>query len=231
MNKQELHEAFSNIHASDALKKQVLSAEMENKKSVNGWVLVRRAVACAAVLALLLTVFLLDNSEPYFSIHVYANETDSVKLDRQGATFFIPAYDASSQPSKENDPSYRPILDSSLFDNGSLWDEQRCCIRLQLNDETKRVDQLIILVDGQEIQQDIMGEVLVLNYSKGEEKGRMIYVLVEKATRVDVVLYDDNGEKLQHYGMAITPEKGGWSVTLDNAYVTSRGSQVFSSWF
>lgn len=57
MNKQELHEAFSNIHASDALKKQVLSAEMENKKNRNGWVLVRRAVACAAVLALLLTMF------------------------------------------------------------------------------------------------------------------------------------------------------------------------------
>ena len=57
MNKQELQQAFSNVHASDALKEQVLSAEMEPKKYVNGWALVRRAVACAAVLALLLTMF------------------------------------------------------------------------------------------------------------------------------------------------------------------------------
>ena len=57
MNKQELQQAFSNVHASDALKEQVLSAETEPKKYVNGWALVRRAVACAAVLALLLTMF------------------------------------------------------------------------------------------------------------------------------------------------------------------------------
>lgn len=57
MNKQELHEAFSTVHASEDLMKEVLSVEMETKKTVNGWVLARRAVACAAVLALLLTVF------------------------------------------------------------------------------------------------------------------------------------------------------------------------------
>lgn len=56
MNKKELHAAFSAVHASEDLVKEVLSVEVENKKAVNGWVITRRAVACAAVLALLLTL-------------------------------------------------------------------------------------------------------------------------------------------------------------------------------
>ena len=80
-NVTKMHEAFSAVHASGDLMKEVLSVEMDNKKTVNGWVLVRRVAACAAVLAILLTALLWPNTEDNYItgpglITVRAHEVD-----------------------------------------------------------------------------------------------------------------------------------------------------------
>ena len=89
MNKQELCQAFSNIHASDALKAQVLSAEMENRKTENYRKLVRRVVACAAVLALMLTALLWPSEGNYIIgpgvLVVHAYGTDEPTLSEENS--------------------------------------------------------------------------------------------------------------------------------------------------
>lgn len=61
MNKQELNEAFSRLRASDGLFTDVCGLEKEQKN--DSWRMVRRVVACAAVLAILLTALLWPNTE------------------------------------------------------------------------------------------------------------------------------------------------------------------------
>ena len=100
MNKQELHEAFSTIHASEDLMKEVLSVEMENRKRVNGWVLARRAVACAAVLALLIGALLFwpgqtktEDGEIIAApgiLKVYAHETETAAGDNVPKQYELP---------------------------------------------------------------------------------------------------------------------------------------------
>ena len=58
MNKQELHEAFSQIHASDDLIGAVCALDKETKQRPNTWTIVRRVAAVAAVIAMLLTAAL-----------------------------------------------------------------------------------------------------------------------------------------------------------------------------
>ena len=62
--------------------------------------------------------------------------------------------------------------------------------------------------------------------SKDAMEGRFIALEVEKMTRVDIMLYDDNDGLLQHYGMKVEPVEGGWNVTLDKNYITSLGAAV-----
>ena len=231
MNKQELRRAFSKVQAPDGLFDTVCALEKEQKTRPSAWMIVRRAAAVAAVLAIVLTAIAFGNAEPFFLVRVYANETESVELDREGSTFFVPEYDASTFPTRKDDPSYRPELDSYLFDHNPLWDEERVCIGLWLDDETKDYDALSIFVDGQQIQQAFTGKGFVAYITNDEAEGRLVYVLADDVTRVDIVLSDDDGRKLQHYGMVITPKEGGWEVRLDKIYVTSLGGRVFASWF
>lgn len=226
MNKQDLHEAFAAVHASDALLKEVISVEKDNRKTVNYRKLVRRTVACAAVLALLIAVALFHHAPPYFSVQVYANEMDCVTFSQMGDTIFVPAHDQSNDVSHKDDPSYRPELDSYITDNGGrLWDGAVFWMKLLLDDKTMNYDQMIILVDGQQLDQNsqngIWGYV-----SKDAMEGRFVALEVEKMTRVDIMLYDDNGGLLQHYGMKVEPVEGGWNVTLDKNYITSLGAAV-----
>lgn len=227
MHKQELNEAFSKLHASEALKKEVLMMDMEKKRGLFFGINIRRVAVCTTlVITLLISVFALGNTTPYFTVRVYANETDSVTLNRQGYTFFVSAYDETSTNSREDDPSYRPELDSTLFDDKPLWDEPRFWLQLWLDDKTINHDQIIIFVDGQRLDQNYQNGFWGY-ISKGDARGRFIALAVERTTYINIVLYDDDGKVLQEYGMEVEPAEGGWYVTLDKAYITSLGAAVF----
>lgn len=81
MYKQELHEAFSKIHASEALKKEVLTMKSKSKTDIR--LVAKRVAVCAAVLALLIgTVFFWPvTDENYVTapgmIKVYAHGVDT----------------------------------------------------------------------------------------------------------------------------------------------------------
>lgn len=93
MRKQELKEAFSQLHASEELVQEVLSLEMENKKPVNGFKIAKRVAACAAVLAVLLTAMLWPGEtgtsdgtrKPALGVQVYAAD-GLVELGSTGGT-------------------------------------------------------------------------------------------------------------------------------------------------
>lgn len=226
MYKQELKEAFSKLHASEDLMEEVLSLEKENRKSSNGRKMIWRVAACAAVLVLLVAVAF-GNSEPFFSVQVYASETDYVKFDQKGDTIFIPAPDDSDDFSYRDDPSYRPELDSYITEEGGkLLNGPGFWLQLWLDDKTIDYDQIIIFVDGQQLDQSyhngFWGYI-----SKEDAKGRFIAIAVEKTTYVNIVLYDANGKVLQEYGMEVKPVEGGWYVILDKTYITSLGAAYF----
>lgn len=81
MHKQELNEAFSKLHASDALKKEVISMKSESKTDFR--LIAKRAAVCAAVLALLIgaVLFWPISEENYITapglIKVYAHGVDT----------------------------------------------------------------------------------------------------------------------------------------------------------
>lgn len=222
MCSQELNVAFAKLRPSEELTEKVLSAPMENKENPRR--LVRRVAACAAVLAMLIAVALFNHAPPYFSVRVYASETDVVKIDRMGDTIFIPARDESYD--YKNDSSYRPIFDSNLTGEGNrLWDETCLWLEIRLDDETKNYDQISVFVNGQELQQSIQSGVLGYIFNGGEV-GRFIVLPVENTMRISIVLYED-GKVLQEYGMEVEPVEGGWNLTLDETYITSLGTAVF----
>lgn len=228
MDKKELSQAFSGLHAPDALVRQVLAPAKPQKRPVRVWQIARRVAVCATVLALLVILFVTGTNgdmEPYFSVYVYANETDSVELSCKGSTFFVPAYDSSNAPSKKDDPSYRPEFDSSLGAEGTT--EPVFYLSVYLNDETKDYDCLTVFVDGQQLEPNVKEGFVGYKYKEGEI-GRFVWLNVKKVTRLDIVFYDDNGKELQHYGMSIEPVEGGWLVTLDKTYLSVRESGIFS---
>lgn len=83
MNRHEYHEALSSVRASDALLTQVLSLDEKKKPVINPWNTVRRLVAVAAVLAILLTALLWPVEEDEYItapgvLRVYACDIDEL---------------------------------------------------------------------------------------------------------------------------------------------------------
>ena len=222
MNKQELNRALSHIHASGDLKKEVLM--MKSKPAIDVWKMTHRVAVCSLLLVALVLAMAEYNAKPYFVISVYANETDSIELNRKGSTIFVPANDSSNAPSKKDDPSYRPEFDSTLGSEGTM--EQMFYLSIYLNDETKNYDYLNVFVDGQLLGPNSKEGFVGYKFKNGEV-GRFVRLDVNKNTRLDIVFCDENGKELQHYGMRIEPVEGGWNVTLDEAYVSVWRSGLF----
>lgn len=222
MNKNELREAFSKVQASDGLMQAVLLTEEKQKPRTNPWRTARRVAVCALLVVALLFGFFDYRSAPYFTIRVYASETDSVTLSPKDATIFVPVLDMSQI---KNDPSYRPEFDSTL---GSNWEAASIfLLSVYLNDETKDYEQINVFVDGRLLGPNSTDGFVGYMFKDGEI-GRFIRLDVNKNTRLDIVFCDENGKELQHYGVRIEPAEGGWNVTLDEAYVSVWRSGLFS---
>jgi len=188
---------------------------------------IRRIAAIAAVIAILMTALLwLDgsgNPTPYFSVYVYANETEGVELTIDKIESF-PNYD----PSK--DSTYRPIFNSYVgLGPQSNPFENMFNIRVKLDDQTQEYDNLLIFFDGKKMEPSLSNGMLVgfcYDPTSGQ-KSLSIYAEVKSITTVDLVLTTDAGDILQHYSMKVTPTSEGYEIFLEKAYITAHGDPVF----
>ena len=215
-------------HISDA----ALESAMDVYKRKQRHRSILRTAAIAAVIAILMTaLFLLDGSNspaPYFSVYVYASETDTVEvlLDKSP---IVSNYD----PTK--DPTYRPIFDSTIgTSNPSSFLANRFVLYVSLDDHTKNYENLEIFFDGEKVEQSI--DKVFTSYrshspNSTEDKKSTITIFgkVEIPTKVDLILYNNSGKMLQCYTMNVTPlEDGGYTIMLEKAYVGADGTNIFS---
>ena len=136
-------------HISDAALESAMDVYKRKQKHRS----ILRVAAIAAVIAILMTALLWldgrENPTPYFSVYVYANETDSVGvlLDKSPV---ISNYD----PTK--DPTYRPIFDSTIGSNtSSNFLADRFVVYLTMDDHTKNYKNLAIFFDGKRVEQSL----------------------------------------------------------------------------
>lgn len=187
-----------------------------------------RIAAIAAAVAILMTALLFldgnNNHTPYFSVYVYANETEGVELTMDQDS-------AISNWDRTNDPTYRPIFDSHVGP-GTPSNPYRDWfnIKIRLDDRTKNYENLTVFLDNKEIDQLSSGKVFVGYTStlEGVQTGLSILGKVEKPAKIDLVLYNDSGDVLQSYTMIVSPLNEGYKIVLEEAYITTDGKNVFS---
>ena len=129
MNKQELNAAFSCVKASDDLIRETLA--IEKGKKIAPRKILRRVVACAAVLALFFGVLVFKIPFPLLNIPVYARALNDKELN---VSFFVPKYEA---PSHEVKPEDKYLISSFNSDqNASLYSGPTFSMSLHLNEKT-----------------------------------------------------------------------------------------------
>ena len=186
-----------------------------------------RVAAIAAVIAILMTALLWldgrENPTPYFSVYVYANETDTVELQLKEDPI-LSNWDPTSHP------MYDPDYSSSFGPSDSKEIGPSFRIQIELNDETRRCDDLTILMDGEKVDHKFGGNVFV-SYSLSTETSKFtalnITGIVEKSTKMDIMLYDEDAI-LQHYTIIITPIAEGYTVVLDKDYTSPSWDDILS---
>ena len=189
-----------------------------------------RVAAIAAVIALLMTALLWPDKDgnvaPYFSVYVYANETDCEKLTLYSSV--ISSWDA------KKDPSYRPEFDSNFgnFGEGNPHNTPLYTFHLQIRiDEELQNNPMDLFIDGKKHGQTdtVMITSPATDHLTGEKATPWPAVVgyVEKPTSVDILLYAKNGSVLQQYSLIITPINEGYKIELAKAYVSQNGQNIF----
>lgn len=211
MNKQELNAAFSCVKASDDLIREILAIEKEKKIAPRK--ILRRVAACAAVLALFFGVLVFKIPFPLLNIPVYARTLNDKELN---VSFFVPKYEA---PSHEVKPEDKYLISSFNSDqNASLYSGPTFSMSLHLNEKTTEYDQLLIFLDGKVIKPSFDSCMWLYITNPDGTKGRLFTVVVEKETRVDIILHDNETVSiLQQISMLIAPTEGGWIVTMNES--------------
>lgn len=180
-----------------------------------------RIAAIAAVLALLLTAALWPdkdgNVNPYFSVYVYANETDIIELTTDGTRSSVSNIIPNMQ---------LPDLNSNLDFGDNESNEPRFSIRIELNDQTKNYERMAVICNGKEIKQRLDGIFVAFIANAGNSNsddlkptGLSLGGTVEEATTVALVLYDDDDSVLQRYVIQVTPIEEGFNVALMENYI------------
>lgn len=203
---------FMLSNAMGNLPDDILQEAMEVKKHTGRkWIL--RAAACAAVLALLVGVLVFMIPFPLLNIPVYARALNDKELN---VSFFVPKYEA---PSHDVKPEDKYLISSfGLDQNASLYSGPTFSMSLHLNKKTMEYDQLLIFLDGKVIKPSFDSCMWFYITNPDGTKGRSFTVVVEKETRVDIILHDDETVSiLQEISMLIAPTEGGWIVTMNES--------------
>ena len=178
MNKQEFNEAFSGLHASDALIRETLALNKPQK--TNHRKILQRVAACAAVLALLLTALLWPSEENYITgpgvlvVRAYADD-ESSELPIEGVVLeegveFTPNAHYDSALSIVRHFPFTFTVDKSLYpdmaitievmtDAGILYTNRKSDDAPQISPDMPAVMQLFLTYSGQHFTTDIHAKV------------------------------------------------------------------------
>ena len=190
--------------------------------------IVRRAAAAAAMLAVMIGMFIGlpgKDSEPapFFSIHVYANETDIVELSTDSESFIVSnVVDSNastdlpglnSAPPSDKAPEPKFLIEVWLGTDVSIWFPSR-------GDERPN---LTVTCNGVAIEEQNDEDITIgfLASTTSDEVGYGIMGKVDELTNLQIILTAPDGTLLQKSDIQIAPiAAGGYEVTLVNSYVT-----------
>ena len=203
-----IKETFACVKASDDTVKAVLNipAEQEAPRRFSHWQVVRRVAACAAMLALLIGAMVLPGKDgepaPFFTIHVYANETGS----NAGAHF--PGYD-SAPPSSQKTMFFVDVwLDTDLSIFMPNRESERPTLRVLCNGE---------IVDAQD--KNIM--IGLLASTTSDDVGYSVAGRVDKPSMLEIILTAPDNSILQKCFVLVMPALfDGYVVKLIYTYVS-----------
>lgn len=176
-------------------------AGLKRRKTRN----ILRIAAIAAVLALLLTALLWpgndQNVSPYFSVYVYANETDTTELQMNESTLSnMLCFNSNIGVTEPTKPSFG--------------------VDVKLNDLTRDFQDLAILCNGKEIEQHFCGIFVSYVETTGTSikddlspHALRIAGTVDEPTTISLILYE-NDKILQEYVFQVEPVKEGFNITL-----------------
>lgn len=220
MDKRELNEAFSSLHASDALVQEVLDMKYEKKNPMPVRTIVRRAAVCAAVLAVLLTAVFWpatpgeDTKKTLgLSIQVYA---DGEFVDLQESD------DDAIFAGDDNESPYPPVpKDRNVYvynETTGEWEllhkkpedkPPEFTLVVLTNEYLEYEPQIYVYIDGEEMDIFAKDNPNFRRYLGGFRDGRSGTSLVfnfEKVTMVEVVVTDKNdGTLLLRQVIEVTP--------------------------
>ena len=227
MKNKKFQEAFSAVRASDDMRNTVMAlpAQARTEASRRGWKTLARVAACAAVVALLIGAMVLPgkNGEPvpFFTIHVYANETDSVELttdNNNSVISNVPPPDGGSHfPGFDSAPpsSQKPMffVDVWLDTDLSIFMPGR---------ESERPT-LTVLCNGEVVENEKGKDIMIgfLASTTSDDVGYSVAGRVDKPSMLEITLIAPDNTILQKCIVLITPAlSGGYVVKLIYTYVT-----------
>lgn len=168
---------------------------------------VRKIAAVAAVLAIICTLFLQDGKEspmPFFSVYVYASETESVELTPDGTTSAV-----SNVISEKN-----PGVSSTLFPEER---KQYFSIDIMYTERTIEHSEIEILYNGKSISgsKDVFRGFISKH---GKIIGFTVVGTVDSTSNIEVNMYGEE-TLLQKYVFTVAPVENGYSVKLKESYI------------
>lgn len=220
MKNETFKEAFSSVTASDDMvnKAMQIPAENEIRPSFSGWQIARRVAAAAVIVAVLIGVMVgLPTKDgelvPFFSIHVYANETDSVELSVDGVS------SAVSNIIKDSNHQFN----SFFGEPDSLFSGPSFSIDVTLDDSTRAYTEITVMCNGEPVKTNFSKKIYIVesfNVENGELTGIRILGTADKYTQIDVILTDANNNVLQHSTMGISVlAENGYDVRLIESHI------------
>lgn len=209
MRKEEIQEAYSKLHASEELVKEVLM--LEEKKTLLSQMHLRRGrMLCGMICALLIAACAVVLSLSSLGIPSYAEVAGDKELD---VTFFVPEYE---QPPRETQP-WEKHLSSSLFAENSDSDENdKPVIEITwLKEDFPDYDRVFVFVNGRLMKVDLKNLTrFTIHYTDGR-KGEGVWITVEDKLRIDILLHDeDTVSTVMHLAMEVEKVEGGYNVTM-----------------
>ena len=212
MRKEEIQEAYSKLHASEELVKEVLMLE-EKKNLLSQMHLRRGRMLCGMICALLIAACAVVLSLSSLGIPSYAEVAGDKELD---VTFFVPEYE---QPPRETQP-WEKHLSSSLFaDNSDSDANDKPVIEITwLKEDFPDYDRVYVFLDGRLTEIDLEHYTRFMISDPDGRKGEGVWITVKDKVRIDILLHnEDTASTVLHLAMEVERTEGGYSVTMSES--------------
>lgn len=227
MLENKVHKALGDI--SDVHLESAMNAYKRRKRQRNGWIRTT-AIAVAVVIAFLMMLqFVTEDDQvmSYFSIYVYANETNSVEMlegyklpmgkgpyvseDNNGLGSDHPYFNSSISPIDDQDAFFR-------FD--IIPDESILAVA---------IDRFAVFCNGERVEfnldwaKDPTSQHIIVNRLRSTDPdifpGYCVHGILKEDALLDIVLYDEEGNVLQINTVLVQPVEGGYMISMKNFHI------------